>query len=236
MRKIGSIAPTRSFISNISKFFGAITVSVGNDDSVEYVGCDMKNSHFDLSLYSGYHYTEFTHFNYSNGALINAGISNANIGTATNTLHTLPYNFAEFGGEKILGSLQAKSIILPYSQGSETELYYSEAEMKYTFAKAGTVKNDMLNDSKVCFDNVFVLFADTVTYESDEASEMVMDTLNEGDGYYITYGTAIKIKWQANETGNLIFMTEDGKALTVNRGTSYIGYVKSSLKNSVKIN
>lgn len=232
--KIGSIAPSRRYISNVAKFFGAISVLNGYDDTVDYVGCDMTSSAFDLSVHSGYHYTEYTHFAYSNGALINAGIANANIGTAVNARQPLPYTFTPFGGEDILGDTSARSIILPFSSSSETELYYSEEDKTYLFSKGGISKNDMLNDGEVRFDNAFILFADTVTYESAEASEMVMDTVGAGIGYYFTRGTAVKIIWESDAAGTMTFYTEGGEKLTVNRGSSYIGFLKSSMINDVK--
>ncbi len=234
--KIGSITKTRRYISNIAKYFGAILVSAGNDDGIEYDGCDMTGSGFDLSMHSGYHYTEFTHFNYSNGALITAGIANANIGTALNTQLALPYSFADFGTEVIAGTESARSIVIPYSASSESEMYYSEADGLYTFAKGGATKTDMLSDKPVQFKNVFILFADTVTYESAEATELVMNTADRGTGYYATMGTVIKSRWEASESGSLCFYTEGGEKLTVNRGSSYIGFVKSSLHSSVKFN
>ena len=73
-------------------------------------------------------------------------------------------------------------------------------------------------------------------YESAEATELVMNTADRGTGYYATMGTVIKIRWEASESGSLCFYTEDGEKLTVNRGSSYIGFVKSSLHSSVKFN
>ena len=231
--KIGSLAPTRDYISNLAKHFGAILVSNGCDDSIEYDALDISSSHLDLSLHSGYHYTEFTHFAYTNGALINAGISNANIGTALNTRQSLPYVFTDFGAERITYDVSAKSILLPYSSSSETELYYSEADGKYTFSKGGSTKTDMLTDKATSFDNVFVLFADTITYESSEGVEMVMDTMTSGNGYYITGGGATEICWEITPSGSMIFRDQNGSTLTINRGTSYIGFMKSSLSEQI---
>lgn len=232
--KIGSVAPTRGYISNIAKYFGAILVSAGSDDSVEYASQDMASSHFDLTAHSGYHYTEFTHFVYTNGDLVNAGVANTNIGTALNSRLSLPYIFTDFGENGVSCSLTARGIVLPFSQSSETALYFSDADGKYTLSKGGMPKTDMLSDSAVCYDNVFVLFADTVTYESAEGSELVMNTGTSGAGYYATGGTAMKISWEAQADGSLIFRNEQGEKLTVNRGSSYIGFIKSSLFDTVK--
>ena len=233
--KIGSLSPTRKYISNIARYFGAITVANGTDDSIIYEGCDLASSYFDLTAESGYHYTEYTHFVYTNGALIGAGISNANIGTATNPRHSLPYRFTDFGAERILGTEIARSVSIPYSTGNGTDFYYSDASGRYTLSKSGTTKVDMLNDATLSYDNLFVLFADTVTYESADASQMVMNTVGAGSGYYLTGGTVRTIRYEASLDGEMIFYDESGEQLIVNRGTSYIGFVKSSLKGEVKL-
>ena len=233
--KIGSIEPTRGYISNIAKNFGASLISYGNDDTKIYASADISASHFDLTKYTGYHYTEYTQFVYTNGDLINAGLSNSGIASASSAKPMLPYVFTDFGAEAVVGTDNAKTVIIPYADGAETELYYSAADGLYTFAKSGTVKHDMLNDKTVKFQNVFILFADTVTYETKDGSQMIMNTVGSGSGYYITGGTAINITWSATESGSVSFYDELGERLTVNRGSFYIGYVKSSLTDEVKL-
>ena len=85
-------------------------------DTREYEKADVTSSHFDLTKYSGYHYTEFSTYCYSNGDLLDAGIANANIGTAINSRQLLPYVFNDFGAEDIKGAESAKSVVIPYSE------------------------------------------------------------------------------------------------------------------------
>ncbi len=233
--KIGAIAPTRGYISNIAKCLGATIVSNGNDDTKVYTACDIGSSNFDLTRYTGYHYTEYTQFAYSNGDLINAGLSNASIGSSSSQKPILPYTFTEFGADDTLGDVSAKTVVLPAGQENETELHYSESDRLYTFVKGGSVKNDMLTDKTVKFKNAFILFADTVTYENKDGVQMIMNTIGNGEGYYITDGTAMSITWSISESGTMCFYDEGGTRLTVNRGISYIGFVKSSQSDHVKI-
>lgn len=233
--KVGALSPTRAYISNISKSFGSILVSCGNDDTKEYQRVDVASSHFDLTKFTGYHYTEFQSFCYSNGDLIDAGISNANIGTATNNRLLLPYVFNAFGAEDIVGETTAKSVVIPYSADNVTELYYSEDAGGYTFVKNGSVKTDMLCDKSVVFENAFILFADTVTYEGADGVQMIMSTIGSGTGYYVTGGTLINISWSVTSSGDMTFTSETGERLVINRGSSYIGFFKSSRVDEIKI-
>lgn len=235
LSKIGSIAPTRTYISNIGRFFSSIIVYNGNDGSAPSASCDTKGSVFDMSDYTGYYYTEYSKFTYTNGDLINAGVYNSNLNTTVEKDVNIPYNFADFGEAAPHGNSSAKTVILPYSQRSETELYYQSAEKVYTFNKNGTSKNDTLYDKKITFKNVFVLFVDTVTYEEKNSTELVMKTIGSGNGFYISDGTSVQITWESDASGTMTLYNSNGEKLTVNRGNSYFGFVKSSRSEDAKI-
>jgi hypothetical protein len=99
----------------------------------------------------------------------------------------------------------------------------------------GNIKTDMLNDKRLEYDNIFILFADAVTIETRDHTETIMDTDGSGLGYYISRGALYEISWCADEGGSISFFNESGELLTVNRGSSYIAYVKSSNSANIKI-
>ncbi len=235
LSKIGSLAKTRAYISNVARFFSSIIVSSGNDGTVKYDSCSTNGAMFDMSAHSGYYYTEYSQFTYTNGDLLSAGIYNANINTTAENDAQRPYDFVKYGSSLPKSGSSAKSVIIPFSQKSETELYYSAQDGLYSFNKNGTQKNDMLNDKRVSFKNVFVLFADTVTYEASNGTELFMNTVGEGSGYYITDGVLRNISWKSDASGELTFFDSNGERLVINRGNSYIGFTKSSKSGDVKI-
>ena len=227
--KIGSISPTRAYISTISKAFGTILVSNGDDDKKSYPSAAASALRFDLSAVPGYHYTEYNQFAYTNGDLLLCALSNSGLLQAETAI-SLPYSFATYG-EEISGSISASSVSLPYSQGKETELIYSQADRTYTMAKSGTALHDMLNDKTPKFKNAFILFADTTTYETQDGTHLVMNSIGSGAGYYVTMGTATPITWTVTENGQMTMYDANGSILTANRGTTYIGFFKSSWIN-----
>lgn len=235
LSKIGSLTKTRAYISNVARFFSSIIVSTGNDGTVNYDSCSTSGAMFDMSAHSGYYYTEYSQFTYTNGDLLSAGIYNANINTTAETEAKRPYDFVKYGSSLSKSGASAKTVIIPFSQKSETELYYSSVDGLYSFNKNGAPKNDMLNDKKVSFKNIFVLFADTVTYEASSGTELFMNTVGEGSGYYITDGVLRNISWKSDSSGELTFFDSNGNRLLVNRGSSYIGFTKSSKSGDVKI-
>ena len=93
----------------------------------------------------------------------------------------------------------------------------------------------MLSGKNVSFNNVFVLFSDATTYEKASGTELVMDVMSGGKGYYVTQGTLTEFKWALNELGELNFYSLSGERLTVNRGNSYFAFYKASESPKVKI-
>lgn len=232
--KLGSIAPTRGYISNLAKFFGSVLVSYGSDDTKSHSSCDLKGAHFSLSGKDGYSYTEFERYHYTNSDLLMAGLTNSGINTIVGATNAAPYKFVDFYAPAVSGAMSAKSLSVPFTPSSTTEFYYSVAQSAYLMSKNSNPQLDSLSPEAIKFNNVFVLFADSVTYEDEEGSELVMNTIGNGKGVYFTGGTAKNIKWSADPLGNMTFYDESDNQLSVNRGSVYIGFVKSANASSVK--
>ena len=91
----------------------------------------------------------------------------------------------------------------------------------------------MLDGKVASYKNVFVLFADMITYETSAGTESIVNTAGGGSGYYATGGKLIEIRWSVGQNGELVFKDLSGAKLVVNRGNSYVGYYKSSDSQSV---
>ena len=230
--KIGSLAPSRGYISNLATYFGGILLSYGNDDTFEY---DYKNPQnvLDFNSTSGYCYTEYNSFVYTNGDLVNAFLNNSNVNQSTSEIITLPYNFSPSDEKIQLNGKNATTITINFSDSSNTVLTYSDIEEKYILNKNTSIKNDLLNDKPLTYDNVFVLYASSTTHETESNTQLIIDTYSSGTGIYAANGEYIEITWQKDASGNLVFNDSEGEKIIVNRGTSYIAYVKASEKSSV---
>lgn len=229
--KVGSLAPTRAFISSTSNFFGGIVVSYGNDDIVKYSVWDTSKIDLDISKISECYYIENTLYVYTSKELVDLAKQKSPM-LNTSTYKTAPYILNELEDD-ILGTTKASSVILPFSSSNETELYYSDTSEQYLYFKSGSRKVDMLNGKNISFTNIFVLFSNAVTYEKSSGTELVIDTTSGGAGYYISKGYMTEIRWSVDESGALQFKTLKGEKLTVNKGNTYISYYKAS--NSSKV-
>lgn len=232
--KIGSIAPSRGYISNIATYLGGVLLSYGYDDMFDYEYYTPESS-LDFSAISGYCYTEYNTMNYTNGDLVSAFINNAKINTVTTGSPSRPYDFCEVENSIIKTDKSASNIIISFSDDNHTELTFSDTENKYLFSKNSGSKTDLLNDKVISYDNAFVLFADSTTYETSDSTQLILNTLEGGKGYYISNGAFCDITWSRDTSGNLVFFSHDGSKLIINRGTSYIAFVKSSVESTVKV-
>ena len=232
--KIGSLAPSRGYISNLASYFGGILLSYGTDDSIEY-NYKSPDAVLDFEKTIGYCYSEYNSFVYTNADLVSAFLNNSKINQSLVDEIVLPYTFAS-GDERLeLKGESANSVSILYSDGNSSQLSYSVSEKCYLLSKNSSVKTDLLNDKTLKYDNAFILYANSTTYESEESTQLILDTYSKGDGIYMSGGRYMQIFWERTTDGNLLFYDSDGNKLTVNCGTSYIGFVKSSMKPSVKI-
>ena len=231
--KLGSFTYTRDYMLGISDYFGAMSVFYGKDDVVEY-GSDAKGTLIDLSGYGDSLYHENGKHIYISGEGLKDICATENIDNEIYRFPSSPYTFSDFG-KTVLGNTDATKVTLPYASSNETVLSFDRESQRYILYKDGKEKKDMLNSTAASYTNVFVLFADTVTYETSRGTETVVDTAGKGSGYYISMGKMIEIRWKTDKSGNLVFEDLNGDKLTVNRGNSYIGYYKSSHSGSVVI-
>ncbi len=224
--KIGNILPSRGYISNFAKYFGANLISYGSDDQTTYNYCNLDGKHLDLSKNTNYCYTEQERFVYTNCDLVQ---SSTNILTKNDDEEiTLPLNFANIGDEKITYETQATNVSLPISALYQSQLIYNVSSEKYSIIKNGEATKDHLSSKTLEFTNCFILFADSVTYDNAECSQMIMETIGSGNGFYITNGTVTEVLWSSSIDGELVLSTKDGTRLTVNCGRSYISFLKTS--------
>ena len=169
------------------------------------------------------------------GCLVNAFLNNTRISQASSEICNLPYTFPEPDTKIEMKGNSATTLSIIYSDSNSTQLNYSGSEGCYILSKNSMVKNDLLNDKPMKYDNVFILYANSTTYETEEDTQLILDTYTKGSGIYASNGKYVEITWERDISGNLVFFDAEGNRLTVNRGTSYMAFMKASSKSSVKI-
>lgn len=222
--KVGSITYSRYFISNLAATFGATIISLGNDDAIEYDHVNTSTCQVDLQKNTGTYYTEYTYFTYTSSKLIEQSLV-----SSSTIQNILPYAFKD--NLIAEGTLSATTINIPYEV--QTSAVYSQLENKYCIYKMGSDKIDVSSSASVMFTNVLILYADSITYETADKTQMVINTIGSGCGYFAYGGAAEEIRWSMDSEGNLSLFNKNGKKLEIGRGNTYIAYVKSSKTNNL---
>ena len=228
--KIGTISAARSYISDVALAFGANLICYGTDDLLEYSGSGGEIA-ADLSEYGDFCYKEGAKYVFTNKNMISALSKELKLDTVAQ--HEYAFNFTE-PTKFVSGILAAADIRISYSEKNTSELKYDSASGCYAYYKNGVQKTDALTAEAAEFENVFVLFADSCTYERSEGVQTVIETTGGGGGYYCTRGKAKEIRWKM-VNGELVFEDLSGETLVVNRGASYVGYFKSSCRDFVDL-
>ena len=230
--KLGALKPTRNFISSMSGFFGGIVVSYENDDVIIYDAWETDMFTLDISDFTDCYYVENTLYVYTSKNMIELAKAKKSYDYSTFVYNDAPFEFIP-EGDSYVGTGTADTVIIPYSDSYETELYYHEKSGQYLYYKSAVRKMDMLTGKNVTFKNVFILFADATTYEKAEGTELVIDIQSGGKGYYISEGQYSEFRWETNKSGELLFCTFAGDKLSVNPGNSYIAYYKSAISSEI---
>ena len=233
MWKIGSLRATRNFISNMSNFFGGVVISYGNDDKVVYDVWETDKIVLDLSQYSDCYYVENTLYIYTSENMVDIAENRMSASASLTTYKDAPYVFSD---GRITGVTDATNVSIPYSGSNTTNLYYHEGSGKYLYYKGENRRMDMLTGDNISFKNVFILFANATTYENSDGTELVIDTVSGGRGYYISNGGLTEFVWSTTKNGELVFKNLMGETLVVNRGNAYIAYYKASLASDISFN
>ncbi len=231
--KIGSLSATRNYITGTASFFGGIVVCYGKDDKVVYNAWETEKLELDLSAYTNAYYTENTLYVYTSESMITSALNRApELSYTASGYKDAPYDFVS--DTAFVGTTAANTVIIPFSANNESEFYYHEKTDKYLFYKSGSRKIDMLNGKNVSYTNVFLLFADAVTYEKADGTELVIDTTSGGTGYYVSKGMLTEFRWSTDKSGALHFSTLSGERLMINRGNAYMAFFKASNSAAVK--
>ena len=238
LEKIGGIRSTRDYISDVLTSFDAIQVYAGTSDvsaSVLFEGRDTLD-YLTQNLQSlCYRDTSriMPHNLMTTGSLILSEIGKLGYRTTLSDGFVPPYRFPEGAASVPAGDRAASEILVTFSSTQNASFSYQAGAGVYLRSQLGEKHIDGIDREQISFTNVIVLSCDCATYESANGSEFSL-TLNGGNGTYYSDGTARDVTWKM-ENGSFTLLDVDGNRLTVNRGTTYIGFVRVSDPNAVKV-
>ncbi len=145
---------------------------------------------------------------------------------------------------KILDYLQTKEmnnaayctyLSIPFSTNMTVEYAYSTLTNKYTRSQYGGIHTDAATGKPLSFTNLIIIIADYNTVDL-KTGEMSVSNTGSGNGYYISGGSSIMIRWQRTDGENPIklFETDGLTPLEINSGNTYVAVVSPRLSGKIE--
>lgn len=132
----------------------------------------------------------------------------------------LNYNVDEISLESKEGALIANNISIDYSYYHNTSYTYDIENKVYNRIMNGIPHTDKITGNQYTVKNIIILKVDN--YSMDSSGRQDIDNLGTGDGYYVTDGYAVPIKWsKQTRESQTVYTYLDGEEIEVNDGNTY---------------
>lgn len=115
----------------------------------------------------------------------------------------------------------ANSLSLKYSNNQTTSYTYDSENKYYLRFMDGKQHLDKTTRQQLHYKNIIIEKVEN--YDLDSYGRQDLETVGDGDGYYITNGYALPITWQkTNRDSKTIYKYLDGSKVVVNDGNTFI--------------
>lgn len=124
------------------------------------------------------------------------------------------------------GAIDATEIQLPFKHNKSTLKYNAETQT-YDYYEYGDLYKDKGSGKVLSFKNL--LLQDCTFTQYDENGYLIYNCIDGNkDGYYITNGKAIPVKWaKTSDTDPTRYVDKDGNEIELNTGKTYVSLVPS---------
>ncbi len=170
----------------------------------------------DTSLNKAYEHTAFTTMK-----KISSGIKSKKYNKTTDKPNLLTYSATKLDYSEDTSIMNATDIKIEYSDYQTTSYKYDSTNENYLLYMDGKKHIDAVTNKQYTVKNIITYQVKNTALDSKGRQEL--DNIGSGEGYYISNGKAIKIKWKkTSRESKTEYTTLDGKTLIVNDGNTWI--------------
>lgn len=182
----------------------------------------------DTTLNVAYEHTAFT-----NMANIKQNAKSKGYRMTSNKELLLNYSSQNVNLSSREGNITANNITLNFSPYTVNTFRYNASTKTYSRLINGVEILDYVTKKPLTVKNIIAIKVNNWTLQGTTLQDFA--NIGEGDGYYITNGKALPIKWYKNSRNSqTVYKYLSGEEITVNDGNTYIGIVP--LGNTVILN
>ena len=230
--KIGSIRSARPYYLDYVMENDAIFIHWGGSQYAYNDISSLKIEDIDGMVYgTTYFYKDKTlnrsteHTAFTTTEMLEKAVAKKGFRTTTE-VSLLKYTKGDIKLNEKEGVQEANSVSIVYSNTQTSEYTYNETTKLYEKSMNGVKNTDLVTGETYTAKNILVYGVSTSIYDGKYVK---YENIGSGEGYYITEGFAIPMKWsKESRSAKTKYTYTDGKEITFNDGETYIHMYSSN--------
>jgi len=234
--KIGSVRSARHYYLDYVLENDAIFVHWGHSDQAKEDIKTLGINNINGLVYEGvYFYRDnplglsSEHTGFTKMEMLKKATDKLNYRQETDKGLLLDYSAESIDMSKVESVKKATNVTIKYSNYTNNTYEYDEETKLYNRYVGGKEQKDYTNDEQLKMKNIIVYSIENYTISGDKKGRQFLNNIGNGEGYYISEGKAIKIKWsKESREAKTKYTYEDGTPLRVNDGNTFIQIMPKS--------
>ena len=225
--RIGSVRSSRHYYLDYALENDAIYVHFGwstqAQDDISSLGINNINGLYDSAFWREDLPVATEHTSFTSIEKIKNNAKNKGYRLTSSKDTLLNYTVDEVNLSDKKDAKIANSIDIKYSSYVTTVYTYNSKDKLYYRNVNGKAHVDYETKKQYTAKNIIVALVDNDDIINDEKGRQELDNIGTGNGYYITNGYSIPIKWtKSGRSSQTIYKDLDGKEIDVNDGNTFI--------------
>jgi hypothetical protein len=135
----------------------------------------------------------------------------------------LNYSVDEIKLDKEENATLANRVNIVYSTNTTTTYAYNSETKVYGRSVNNAIQKDYVTKKQITAKNIIIALVNNGYIADDAKGRQELENIGTGDGYYITNGYAIPIKWKKeSRSSQTIYTKINGEEIDVNDGNTFI--------------
>jgi hypothetical protein len=165
---------------------------------------------------------------YTSMEKVNSFIKKAKYRTTTDKKHVFTYSTSE---TEIENGQKAEKIDLKYTSSYTSGYVYDSSTKLYQKFRKGKPHMERTDNTQLTVKNIIVQSIPNYRIKGDDKDRQELSNVGSGNGWFITCGKAIKIKWsKESRSAPTKYVDEKGNPIILNAGLTWIQIVPVSSK------
>jgi hypothetical protein len=140
----------------------------------------------------------------------------------TETDKGLAFKYSEEDYDFTAGS-SALNINIKYTSSYDCSFKYDEERKLYLRYRKGNPHMERITDEQLTAKNIIIQKVSNYTIKGDDAGRQEVNNVGSGEGYFISNGKCIEIKWsKKSRTDQTKYLDTDGNEIVLNPGQTWI--------------